>query len=83
MVRQCIKQCEEKRDGQCEDKKRRQVGKAKFQRVQKVQLGLAHLIKPGKKEERDPKYHEAAQAGGQGREQFAKKVSVVQPHGAG
>ena len=76
-------QREQERDGQREDKKGWQLGGGEFQRVEKMQIGLAHFVEPGEEKKRNPENHEPAQAAGQRREQFAEKVSVVQPHGAG
>ena len=44
---------------------------------------LAHVLGLGSESEGDPKDHERNQADGQGREEFAENIPVVQPHGAG
>ena len=83
VVRQRVEQREQQREGQHQDEKFRQLRGGIFDGVEKMQAGLAHMLRFAEEKKRNPEHEETAEAAGQRREQFAEQISVVQPHDAG
>jgi len=83
MLRERVEQREQQPDGQHQDEKARHHGGGVFHAVPQPELVFLHDVELAEEKVGDPENEEAAEAVGQRREQFAKQVSVVQPHGAG